>query len=71
MALVLVIFLNRVSLPLFSPIPLTGLWAGARFPLRFTLLFVALGSGVATYVACAKILGLQEISRLSEFVWKR
>ncbi len=71
MAMVLVIGLKMAGIDLFQPVSEQSYWYHAGFSGRFSFLCLALGLGIATYIACAKAFGLQEIQDLLGLVKRR
>lgn len=71
MALVLWGILHFLGIPLWGKVPSDSLWSLARFPMRLFFLFGSLVTGVACYWGCAKVLGLNEVNRLTHLVLER
>jgi len=71
MAIFVYVFLAFLDARPFRPIPLTGVWDKANFAMQVVYLGVALFLGVATFGIAGKLLGLQELERVQELLWKR
>lgn len=71
MAIFVYILMQFVSLQPFQAISLTSSWLSATFTMRLLFLLTALLAGSITYGLACKLLGLQEINRITEQLWKR
>jgi putative peptidoglycan lipid II flippase len=71
MAIFVYLGMRVVEISPFAPIPLTSLWLKANFLKQVLFLLAALIIGVATYGFAGRCLGLREIERVQEQIWKR
>lgn len=71
MAISVYVILSFVGLRPLAPIPLTGFWVKANFAQHLLILGAALVVGIAAYGIAGKVLGLQEVAKVQELVWKR
>lgn len=71
MAIFVYVILRLVGLEPLGPIPLTGLWVKANFLAHLLFLTVMLVVGVASYGLAGKLLGLREVEKIQEYLWKR
>jgi putative peptidoglycan lipid II flippase len=71
MAIFVYYFQGLVGIVPFRPIPLTAPWQNATFLGHLAFLVAALVGAVAVYGIYAKILGLKELDRFQEVIWKR
>lgn len=54
-----------------SPIPLTGEWVNATFSRHLAVLIASVFAGVAVYGLAGTLLGLRELRKVQELLWKR
>ena len=71
MSLWLVFVLNVAGIPVFRPIALTSWWVKATFFSHLCFLMGSLVVAVVIYAFAAKKMGLNEIDRITNILWKR
>jgi putative peptidoglycan lipid II flippase len=71
MAIFVYILQAFVGISPFHPIPLTSLWATATLPTRIFFLLCSVLSAALLFAVVARVLGLQEVQRIQEKIWKR
>lgn len=71
MAIFVYIIMHLVGLTPLGPIPLTGAWVKANFLAHLLFLLLALAIGVLSYGLAGRLLGLRELERIQEYIWKR
>jgi len=71
MAAVLGFFLYALGIPLWGAVSPEGLWSTSGFFVRLTFLFASLLTGVACYWGCARVLGLNEVTGVTQLVLRR